>query len=469
MSLRGRISLMVAVLVAALLVAVGIGLQVNAGRVLLGAVDDDLERMAMAIERDPRGVVVRAGPGRGRAGGAAGLVQLSDADGRSLSGRGPMTPRADGEVLIPVDDDVLALALSGSTAPASALGETSAGFFRTTEVEGFSLRVLAVPFGSGLVLQVARPIDEITDVLTALRLSTAWVTLAGALLAALVAWSVAGRAIRPVTALTARVEGIRGAGDLDARLEVRGSDEVGRLAAAFNGMLGRLESARAQQEQLTADASHELRTPLTSLRTNIEVLVASHDRLDDDARVALLADLLGQVAELTDMTEGLVDLARVDAVTASSQDIDLVALADDVLATAARRHPQRALDLSVRSVDAQSTEGRGRPVVVGDARQLHLALTALIDNAVKYAPSGSIIVEVEANAIRVCDQGPGVAPEHLQVIFDRFYRTPEARSRPGAGLGLALVARVAEAHGGHVAARPALPHGLVVELAFPVA
>lgn len=468
MSLRGRISLMVAVLVAALLVAIGSGLQANTGRVLLDAVDRDLGRIAMAIERDPRGVLVHAGPGRVRAGGAAGLVQLSDSDGRSLSGRGPMAPRADGELVIPVDDDVLALALPGGTAPGPTLGGTSTGFLRTIEVEGFSLRVLAVPFGSGLVLQVARPIDEITDVLTSLRLSTAWVTLAGALLAALVAWSVAGRAIRPVTALTDRVEGIRGAGDLDRRLEVPGSDEVARLAAAFNGMLGRLEFARAQQEQLTADASHELRTPLTSLRTNIEVLVTSHGRLDDDARTALLADLLGQVAELTDMTEGLVELARVDAVTSSSGDIDLLVLADDVLATAARRHPQRAADLSVRSVDTQSVDGSDCSVVTGDAQQLHLALTALIDNAVKYAPSGSIIVEVEAHVIRVCDQGPGVAPEHLTAIFDRFYRTPEARSQPGSGLGLALVARVVEAHGGHVAARPALPHGLVVELAFPV-
>jgi two-component system sensor histidine kinase MprB len=457
---------MVAVLVAALLVAIGIGLQVNTGRVLLDAVDRDLERIAKAIERDPRGVLVHVGPGRARAGGAAGLAQLSDAHGRSLSGRGPMAPRADGELLIPVDDDVLALARSGGTSP---------GFLRTVEVEGFSLRVLAVPFAPGLVLQVARPIDEIADVLTALRRSTAWITLVGALLAALAAWWVAGGAIRPVTDLTNRVEGIRGAGDLDHRLEVQGSDEVARLAAAFNGMLGRLERARAQQEQLTADASHELRTPLTSLRTNIEVLVASEGRLDKAARSALLADLLGQVAELTDMVEGLVDLARVDAFPMTSDRVDLVTLARDVLATAARRHPQRAQDLHVdvhrvggSDVDGGRDGDDARAVVTGDTQQLQLALTALIDNAVKYAPSGPIVVEVEQGVLRVRDHGPGVAQEHLGHLFDRFFRTPEARSQPGAGLGLALVARVAQAHGGDVVARPVVPHGLVVELVLPV-
>jgi len=474
-SLRGRITLMVAVLVAVLLVAIGVGLQVNTGRVLLDAVDRDLERIATAIERDPRGVLVHAGPGRERAGGAAGLIQLSDAEGRALGGRGPMSTRSDAELLIPVDDDVLALAGAVGGDAEGSQGQASPGFLRTVEVEGFSLRVLAIPFAPGLVLQVARPIDEIADVLTALRRSTAWVTLAGALLAALVAWWVAGRAIRPVTDLTDRVEGIRGAGDLDARLEVQGSDEVARLAGAFNGMLGRLERARAQQEQLTADASHELRTPLTSLRTNIEVLVASEGRLDEAARSALLDDLLGQVAELTGMVEGLVDLARVDAFPMTSDRVDLVTLARDVLATAARRHPQRAQDLHVDvhrvgggDMDGGRDGDDARAVVTGDTQQLQLALTALIDNAVKYAPSGPIVVEVEQGVLRVRDHGPGVAQEHLGHLFDRFFRTPEARSQPGAGLGLALVARVAQAHGGDVVARPVVPHGLVVELMLPV-
>ncbi len=106
-------------------------------------------------------------------------------------------------------------------------------------------------------------------------------------------------------------------------------------------------------------------------------------------------------------------------------------------------------------------------MVPGDAQQLQLALTALIENAVKYAPSGPIVVEVESDVIRVRDRGPGVGPEHLEAIFERFFRTPEARSQPGAGLGLALVARVAEAHGGRALARPGEPQGLVVELVFP--
>lgn len=459
MSLRGRITLMVAVLVAALLVAIGAGLQLNTGRVLLEAVDGDLERIASAMERDPRGVLIDARLGRERAGGAPGLVQLSDAQGRALGGRGPMAPRLpvpNGDLAIPIDDDVLALAGPD--------GAESAGSLRTVEVEGFTLRVLAVPFEAGFVLQVARPIDEITDVLEALRRSTAWVTLAGAMLSALAAWWFSGRAIRPVTVLTQRVEGIKGAGDLGRRLAIRGTDEVARLAVAFNDMLGRLDVARAQQEQLTADASHELRTPLTSLRTNIEVLATSQDRLDGAAHTSLLADLLGQVDELTVLVEGLVDLARIDTVMPSVRDVDLVVIAHDAVATAARRHPQRATDLRV---DARAASDGERTMVPGDAQQLQLALTALIENAVKYAPSGPIVVEVEPGAIRVRDTGPSVEPEHLEAIFERFFRTPEARSRPGAGLGLALVARVAEAHGGRALARRGEPQGLVVELVFP--
>jgi two-component system sensor histidine kinase MprB len=479
MSLRGRITALVAAVVAVLLVAIGAGQQLTAARVLLDAVDQDLVRIAAAIERDPRGVLIHAGPGRERAGGAAGLVQLTDAEGRAVGGRGPMASRTDDELRIPVDDEVLALAR-----PTGGADQAHSASLRTVVVDGFSLRVLAVPFAPGLVLQVARPIDEIEAALVTLRGRTAVVTLLGALLAALLAWWVAGRAIRPVTVLTERVESIRGAGDLTRRLEVRGEDEVARLAVAFNGMLGRLEAARALQEQLTADASHELRTPLTSLRTNIEVLAGSEDRLDPVARASLLADLLGQVEELTAMVDGLVDLARVDAVPDASEDltpVDLSRLVVDVIASAARRSPQRAADLRLDLPDG----ARESLTVRGDRHQLTLAVNALLDNAVKYAPTGPIEVTLAHDPagstvlVQVRDHGPGVAPEYHDAILDRFFRTPEARSQPGAGLGLALVARVARAHGGRVVVHSAEPQagpgaaqsgdaqGLVVALELP--
>jgi len=292
-------------------------------------------------------------------------------------------------------------------------------------------------------------------------------TLFGAVVAALLAWVVAGRAIRPVSELTDAVEGVRDGRDLSRRVAVPdGDDEVARLARAFDAMLARLEASRVAQDRLAADASHELRTPLTSLRTNVEVLMAGADRLDPEDRRRLSEDVIGQLEELTAMVDGLVTLTRIDTDTTARGDVDVAAIVADVVAAAHRRYPERAADLRSSVVGADA-------VVVGDARELSLACSALLDNAVKYAPEGaidvSVVREVASGSVRVTveDRGPGVDPAALPHLLERFYRAPEARAMPGAGLGLALVDRVARAHGGSVEVVPGVPHGLRVTMVLP--
>lgn len=457
MTLRGRVALVVALVVAGAVLLVGVGVQALVVRSLLGAVDRDLRAVAADVERDPRGALALVAPRRDRFGGPAGIVQVVDAEGR-----GVRLPGRDEDVRLPVPPRVRAVAA----------GEAPA-FLRTAEVEGRVLRILTVPVADGLAAQVARPLDEASDVIDELRRRIALVSLLAAAFAALVARRVAGRSVRPVTDLTARVESVRGAGDLGTRLEVRGDDEVGRLAAAFNGMLARLEAARDAQERLTADASHELRTPLTSLRTNLEVLALAEEgraALPSDERARLLADVRGQVAELAAMVDGLVAIARDGGPGGTRGPVDVAALVGDAVATARRRHPQRAGDLRL---DVDAAVGRVR--VVGEPSRLRSAVTNLVDNAVKYAPSGPIRVSVAVapgiGGVRVAvrDHGPGVDPADLPHLFERFFRAAAARSAPGAGLGLALVDQVARDHGGRAEARLPADGGLEVALLLPAA
>lgn len=452
MTLRGRVALVVALVVAGSLVVVGVVVQALAVRVQIGAIDRDLRAVAAQLETGPRGAVQLLGPRRDRFGGAAGLIQVVDASGRTLR-----LPGVDADVVLPVTGRVRAVA--AGTAPA---------FLRTVEVEERPLRILAAPLRDGLAVQVARPLDEAVRVIAALRRSIAVVAVAAAALAAMLARWVAGRSVRPVTDLTARVASIRGSGDLGVRLGLDRDDEVGRLAAAFDAMLARLEESRDAQERLTADASHELRTPLTSLRTNLEVLALADSgraALDPAERARLLADVQGQVAELTAMVDGLVAIARDGGPGGVREPVDVADVVAEVLDAARRRHPQRAGDLALECSVPHA-------VVVGERARLVAAVTNLVDNAVKYAPEGPIVVAVAAPGsglvrVAVRDRGPGVADEELPQLFERFYRAPSARSAPGAGLGLALVDRVARDHGGRATARRPDGGGLEVALDLP--
>jgi two-component system sensor histidine kinase MprB len=195
-----------------------------------------------------------------------------------------------------------------------------------------------------------------------------------------------------------------------------------------------------------------------------------------DDRRRLLDDVVGQLDELAAMVDGLVTLASVDATEGSLRRIDLWELAAEVVATARRRYPQRRhqIELDVPDPFPSERSHDAAPTVLGDRPRLALALANLIDNAVKYAPSGIIRVTIRSDGIggvvtlAVTDRGPGVEAMDLPQLFEPFYRASEARSAIGAGLGLALVASVAASHQGEVSATN-LAEGFQVQMVLPIA
>jgi heavy metal sensor kinase len=240
---------------------------------------------------------------------------------------------------------------------------------------------------------------------------------------------------------------------LNERLEIQNpDDELGRLGTAFNRTLERLQVSFEQLSRFTADASHELRTPLTAIRSVGEVA------LQNAGDSAYYRDRIGSMLEeadrLTRLVESLLTMSRADAgrITLQPSDFSLMELA---------RETASLLDvLAEERNQTISVEGDAEVQIHADRLILRQALINLIDNAVKYSPEGgSILVRVGALSdqamIEVQDSGPGIPAEHVEKVFQRFYRVDRARSRAegGAGLGLSIVEWAVEAHGGSVQLR----------------
>jgi two-component system, OmpR family, sensor histidine kinase MprB len=329
-------------------------------------------------------------------------------------------------------------------------------YFSDEEVSGSHLRVLTAPLGSGTAIQVARPLGEVDSLLDRLRAVLLAVSGAGVAMGALLGWVISGRALRPVTRFTERTVAIAGAGDPRRRLDGEGDDELGRLAGSFNTTLDALQRSVESQRQLVADASHELRTPLASLRTNVEVLQRG-DALSDADRADLLRDLVAQTDELTSLVGDVVDIARRGEPADDPQEVRLDQLVAAGLDRARRLAPRIEL-----------TQRLEPWVVSGSPERLARLVANLVDNAVKWSPPGAgVEVALEAGELSVRDHGPGIAPADLPLVFDRFYRSPAARSLPGSGLGLAIVRQVAEAHGALATAENAEGGGARLRVLFP--
>jgi two-component system, OmpR family, sensor histidine kinase MprB len=270
------------------------------------------------------------------------------------------------------------------------------------------------------------------------------------------AYLVARATLRPVAQLTADAERIAATRDPRAGTDEGRSDELGRLAKAFNTMLRALADSLSAQRQLVADASHELRTPLTTARTSLESL-ERHPELDTDQRQLYLHAAISELEEMTTLIDELVDLARGDIRPPDKQRIRLDELAEEAISAVKRR--------TGRDIHADLEPA----VVNGSADDVGRAIANLIDNAIKWSPPSSPVeVTVLRGALSVRDHGPGVPPEERDHIFDRFYRAAGSRTLPGSGLGLAIVRQVAEAHGGHVDVETAPGGGAVFTLRLPL-
>nr|WP_246402034.1 HAMP domain-containing sensor histidine kinase [Jiangella mangrovi] len=338
---------------------------------------------------------------------------------------------------------------------------------RTLSLDGERYRVVAVPAGNDprgfeYALVLAQPTAQTDQVLDRLRLVSFIAGGVGIILATWAGLSIARAGLRPVRQLTQAAEHVAATGQLEP-IEVTGSDEIARLAHAFNAMLAALQEARLRQSRLVADAGHELRTPLTSMRTNLDLLAQSDagggsgGGLAASDRAQLIADTRAQAVELSTLVGDLVELSREDPPAASREQLDLADVVRDALSRVRRRAPGVAFSADLDSWFVQ-----------GDATQLGRAATNLLDNAAKFSPPhGTVTVTLHDGALDVCDEGPGIDDVDLPRVFDRFYRSSEARGLPGSGLGLAIVKAAAERHGGSVEAGRAPSGGARLTMRVP--
>ncbi|ORT55480.1 HAMP domain-containing sensor histidine kinase [Streptomyces sp. CB03238] len=344
-------------------------------------------------------------------------------------------------------------------------GRRAAYYSNITLDDGHSARMLTTPFGKGEALQVALRADTVEKGVRQAAGLLAAVGGAGVLLAAALGYGVSRTGLAPVARLTATAERIAATRDPRHRIELPEGppgreDEVTRLAATFNTMLGELEQSVTAQRRLVADASHELRTPLTALRTNAELL-ARADRLSPAQRERASAALGRQLREVTGLVGDLIELARDEEPQPLVEEVRPATLLEHTVATARTHWPQVAFTLRI-------DEAASALSLPGVPARLSRLLTNLLDNAAKFTPPGGAPVEVElaGREVTVRDHGPGIAPEDLRHVFDRFYRAESARALPGSGLGLAMARQIARAHGAELTAENAPGGGALFRLAF---
>ncbi len=318
-------------------------------------------------------------------------------------------------------------------------------------------RILAIHLPNGSSLLISKSLRPTEAVMTKLR----WVLLTvggiGVAVAAVAGGMVTRAGLRPVARLTEAAERVARTDDLRP-IPVFGSDELARLTEAFNLMLRALAESRERQARLVTDAGHELRTPLTSLRTNVELLMASMEpgapRLPEQEMVDLRADVLAQIEELSTLVGDLVDLTRDDAAQVVHEPVDMSDVVDRSLERVKRRRNDIQFDVQV--IPWQ---------VYGDSAGLSRAALNLLDNAAKWSPPGGHVgvrmrqLDPSHAELVVSDYGPGIPPHERQLVFERFYRSTTARAMPGSGLGLAIVKHVVLKHGGMLRVEDTVPGG----------
>lgn len=418
MSLRWRWALTLGTVAA---VAIGLSIAATLGlaaRQLRNQVDEDLLQRAQSVVDDPfRSLRPITRPG--------GVTDL-DAIVRVLD--------SSGEVILAAPNDP-------GLRPDLAKGDRPS--LTSQEIEDRLYRVVSRRIelsGSDGFVQIGIDITRDAQAVSVLIRRLLVIGLGATGAAGWIGWWLAGRATGPIRRLSEVASEVARTERLDAELETEAAGEVGALARSFQSMLDALATSRRQQQSLVSNASHELRTPLTALRTNLETLQRSFDRLNPDQRQELIGAAVSEVHELAELSAELVDLAtdvrHSDEPTVA---FDLGDLAQRVADRFARR----------TRVPIQ-VEGEGAEVE-GRLGQIDRALTNLVSNAIKWSPpDGTIRIVIAGTSVTVLDDGPGIPDADLDHVFERFYRSDTARTTPGSGLGLAIVEHVVVAHGGSV-------------------
>ncbi|HWC84141.1 MAG TPA: HAMP domain-containing sensor histidine kinase [Pseudonocardiaceae bacterium] len=453
-TLRARVTWLTALCVAVAVAVVSLGAYLTVRYYLYNQAAEDLGAQAATVANGQH--MAPAVPGE-KLVFRSGTVQFNsiridviDSSGQSYVENDP-TPLRSGDV---------------STAEEAVAAGTSDSSSRV--VGGYE--VVAVPYPCEdnqpcAALVIAEPLTAQQQTLRSLSLVLFLISGAGVIVAAAAGAFVARGGLSPVQRLTEATEWVGRTGDLRP-IPVTGDDELARLTQSFNAMLGALAQSREQQRRLVADAGHELRTPLTSLRTNLELLLAAQrpgaPALSEQDRQELYADVRGQLDELTTLIGDLVELARQDAPQVVHEPVELVEVVERALDRARRRAAGVSFDVSLTPW-----------LLLGDASALERAVMNLLDNAVKFSPPGGVVrVLLRAlgdgtAVLEVTDQGPGIADADLPHVFERFYRSEEARTLPGSGLGLAIVMQAAQRHGGMAYAAHAPEGGALLTVRLP--
>jgi two-component system, OmpR family, sensor kinase len=324
------------------------------------------------------------------------------------------------------------------------------------------------------VILVAAPLWPIEQTLARLQMILVSAVLGSVFLAGGIGWLLASAAMRPVDQITALARSIGRSGDLSGRLPPpHRSDELGRLSVAFNELLAQLDEALARQRRFLDDASHELRTPLTTIRASASALLRNGptpqpplhcDGGGEDAEQELQA-IARESERMGRLVTDLLALARADAgQLLARRPMMLDALLVDVYQQARVQAPHVRLSIG----ELEQVE------VLGDPDRLKQLLFNLVDNACRYTPSGGTVtlglVEHEGVAsLSVRDTGPGISPDEVPRIFERFYRSDHARSRAagGTGLGLAISQVIAEAHAGRIEVESRIGEGSTFTVHLP--
>lgn len=380
------------------------------------------------------------------------VVLLFDSSGNLLQGFGPQVEFAG-------IDKFVAEAASGEEA-----------FTLASTVDGQRVRLFGDSFVVGptahITLVIGRPVSEIASALETFRFILLVVGVSVLTLAGAGGLFLSGRALKPVDRMTRTAQEI-GESDLSKRIAAVGDDELGRLASTLNRMIERLEGALNRQRRFTADASHELRTPLAVMQAEA-TLSLSKPRSDAEYRRSL-ESVAQEASYMSSIIGKLLFLARSDTgkeplniEQVNLRDL-LAGLSSDIEALGR----EKGLEMKLGLLEDL--------VVQGDRVRLRQLFLNIMDNAVRYTPSGgsmsvSVVRKDGMAVVAVGDTGIGIPAEHLPHVFERFYRVDKARSRAegGAGLGLAIARHVAEEHGGRIEATSEPGKGSTFYVSLPV-
>jgi heavy metal sensor kinase len=382
------------------------------------------------------------------------LLRLLDADSRTMDDSGGLLAG------VPVERDVVASVLAGETSYSTLLEEGDE-----------TIRIVSVPIRSEEddavvgVLQIGLDRDEIDEPLAGLLRAVALAGPFTLIFSAVGGYLLAGRVLAPVTTITGLAERI-GPRDLDTRLNLDlPNDELGRLAQTFDDMLARMDDAFERQRRFTGDAAHELRTPLSMMRSQVDLALAR------PRSAAMYQEALqrldGDVDRMSSLVSTLLTLARADAgqLVLDRAPFDLA----DTIELVLEQYTPIAAEAGITLQGELETAP-----LVADEDLLVQVLVNLIDNALAHTSArGEVTVgcELDDGRIRfwVSDTGEGIAPEHQDRVFDRFYRVDAGRSRErgGTGLGLPICRAIVEALGGIISLASVPDRGTRVDILLP--